>query len=138
MRKGLPAARASRCTWSRLPSRYRPIGARARGRSMRWSRSWCAHAPRNTCGDTTATSGRPVRRRPGAPRPDMRVLLLGAGGFIGREVFATLAARGHRVVAAVRDIASAPPFATEPAIAIDMNTDIDVAAWLPRLAGIEA
>src|SRR5258708_26743983 len=68
----------------------------------------------------------------------MRVLLLGAGGFIGRELFAALTARGHRVVAAVRDPASAPPFACEPAMAIDMNQDVEVAAWLPRLAGIDA
>src|SRR5260221_8202513 len=68
----------------------------------------------------------------------MRVLLLGAGGFIGRELFAALTARGHRVVAAVRDPASAPPFACEPAMAIDMNQDVEGAAWLPRLAGIEA
>jgi uncharacterized protein YbjT (DUF2867 family) len=68
----------------------------------------------------------------------VRVLLLGAGGFIGREIFAALARRGHRVVAAVRDPASAPPFAEEPAIAIDMNHDVDVATWLPRLAGVDA
>lgn len=68
----------------------------------------------------------------------MRVLLLGAGGFIGREIFAALVKRGHRVVAAVRDPSRAPPFSDEPAIAIDMNTDVDVAAWLPRLAGIDA
>ena len=68
----------------------------------------------------------------------MRVLLLGAGGFIGRELFAALTRRGHRVVAAVRDPARAPPFAEEPAIAIDMNRDVTVGAWLPRLAGIHA
>ncbi len=68
----------------------------------------------------------------------MRVLLLGAGGFIGREVLATLAGRGHRVVAAVRDIDRAPPFGAESAIAIDLNRDIEAAAWLPRLAGIDA
>ena len=68
----------------------------------------------------------------------MRVLLLGAGGFIGREIFAALTARGHRVVAAVRDPAKAPPFAQEPAIAIDLNVDTGVEAWLPRLAGIDA
>ena len=68
----------------------------------------------------------------------MRVLLLGAGGFIGRELFAALSRRGHRVVAAVRDPASRPPFAGEPAIAVDLNRDVDVATWLPRLAGIDA
>jgi uncharacterized protein YbjT (DUF2867 family) len=68
----------------------------------------------------------------------VRVLLLGAGGFIGREIFSALTRRGHRVVAAVRDPSRAPPFADEPAIAIDMNLDIDAATWLPRLAGIDA
>ena len=68
----------------------------------------------------------------------MRVLLLGAGGFIGREIFAALTRRGHRVVPAVRDPARVPPFCDEPAIAIDMNLDVTVAAWLPRLAGIDA
>ena len=68
----------------------------------------------------------------------MRVLLLGAGGFIGRELFAALTRRGHRVVAAVRDPERAPPFSEEPAIAIDMNRDVEAAAWLPRLAGIDA
>ena len=68
----------------------------------------------------------------------MRVLLLGAGGFIGRELFAALTRRGHRVVAAVRDPSRAPPFAEESAIAIDMNHDVDPATWLPRLAGIDA
>jgi uncharacterized protein YbjT (DUF2867 family) len=68
----------------------------------------------------------------------MRVLLLGAGGFIGRELFAELTRRGHRVVAAVRDPAAAPPFAAERAIAIDLNRDVDARTWLPRLAGIDA
>ena len=68
----------------------------------------------------------------------MRVLLLGASGFIGRELFAALAARGHRVVAAVRDPKRAPPFASEPAIAIDLNRDTDPGAWHARLEGIDA
>jgi uncharacterized protein YbjT (DUF2867 family) len=68
----------------------------------------------------------------------MRILLLGAAGFIGREILAALRARGHRVVPAVRSAASAPPFATERAIEIDLDRDIDAATWMPRLAGIDA
>lgn len=55
----------------------------------------------------------------------MRVFLLGATGFIGREVLAALVARGHEVVPAVRP-------------EIDLNRDTAPEAWLPRLAGIDA
>jgi len=68
----------------------------------------------------------------------LRILLLGASGFIGREVFASLAARGHQVVPAVRRAARAPAFATQRAIEIDLNRDTTVDAWLARLAGIDA
>lgn len=68
----------------------------------------------------------------------MRILLLGAGGFIGRELFAALEARGHRVVAAVRAPESAPPFASHAPIVVDLERDVTPEAWLPRLAGIDA
>ena len=68
----------------------------------------------------------------------MRVLLLGASGFIGRELFAALAARGHRVVAAVRDPASAPPFASEPPRSVDLNRATKPEDWLALLEGIDA
>ena len=68
----------------------------------------------------------------------MRILLLGASGFIGRELFAALAARGHRVVAAVRDPASAPPFATEPPRSVDLNRATKPEDWLALLEGIDA
>ncbi|MBC8023889.1 MAG: SDR family oxidoreductase, partial [Burkholderiales bacterium] len=68
----------------------------------------------------------------------VRILLLGASGFIGRELFAALAVRGHRVVAAVRDPEASPPFSSEPAIRVDLNGDTRPEAWLPRLAGIDA
>ena len=68
----------------------------------------------------------------------MRILLLGASGFIGRELFAALSGRGHGVVAGVRDPGWAPPFAREAPVAVDLNRDVDVETWLPRLAGIEA
>ena len=68
----------------------------------------------------------------------MRILLLGASGFIGRELFAALTERGHRVVAAVRDAVAAPPFASEAPIVVDLNRDITAQAWTARLAGIDA
>jgi uncharacterized protein YbjT (DUF2867 family) len=68
----------------------------------------------------------------------MRVLLLGAGGFIGREIFAALTARGHRVVPAVRKAGSAPPFAAERAVVVDLDRDVAADAWVPRLEGIDA
>ena len=68
----------------------------------------------------------------------MRILLLGASGFIGREVFAALAARGHEVVPAVRDARRAPLFSRPRAIEIDLNRDTDPATWIARLAGIDA
>jgi uncharacterized protein YbjT (DUF2867 family) len=74
----------------------------------------------------------------------MRILLLGANGFIGRHLLARLAAAGHDVVPAVRRPAEADrllpaPAAIAPAsIAIDLNHDTRPADWLPRLAGIDA
>jgi uncharacterized protein YbjT (DUF2867 family) len=68
----------------------------------------------------------------------MRILLLGASGFIGRELFAALVKRRHRVVAAVRDLAAAPPFAGEPAVLVDLNQDTNPVTWLSRVAGIDA
>ena len=68
----------------------------------------------------------------------MRILLIGASGFIGRELFAALEERGHRVVAAVRNPAAAPRFAREAPITIDLNQDTTVDSWIPRLDGIDA
>ena len=65
----------------------------------------------------------------------MRILLLGANGFIGRYLFAALARRGHHVLAAVRDPRRSPGLET---IAIDMNRDTTTEAWLPRLRGVDA
>ena len=52
----------------------------------------------------------------------MRILVIGAGGFIGRHVCATLAAAGHHAVAA----------ALRPTPAWDSP-----AAWAPQLAGMD-
>jgi len=68
----------------------------------------------------------------------MRILLLGASGFIGRELFTALEARGHRVVPAIRHGSRPPPFATAPAIECDLDRDLDPETWMPRLAEIDA
>lgn len=69
----------------------------------------------------------------------MRVLLTGANGFIGGHLLAGLAARGHAVIAAVRDpqaLRRKSP-GTE-AIAVDFNRDHSSDTWRPRLVGIDA
>jgi uncharacterized protein YbjT (DUF2867 family) len=68
----------------------------------------------------------------------MRILLIGASGFIGRELFAALEARGHAVVPAVRRLHAAPPFAREAAVQVDLARDLDPATWTPRLQRIDA
>lgn len=65
----------------------------------------------------------------------MRVLLTGAGGFIGRRLAQALLDAGHEVRCAVRDPARvAPPL---QAVAADFARDHAVADWLPRLQGID-
>lgn len=68
----------------------------------------------------------------------MRVLLLGASGFIGREILAILAARGHRVVAAVRNRASAPGFGADTVVTIDLDRATDPDDWAEHLADCDA
>ncbi len=69
----------------------------------------------------------------------MRILLLGANGFIGGYLLAHLRGRGHEVVAAVRHperlAGAAGPGA---AIRVVLNFDTTPENWLPRLAGIDA
>lgn len=62
----------------------------------------------------------------------MKVLLCGARGFIGRHIAAALRAAGHEVLATV----SGPPGPGE--LRVDFARDTTAAAWLPRLAGIDA
>lgn len=69
----------------------------------------------------------------------MRILLTGANGFIGSHIAATLLADGHHLVAAVRQPEKFKArFPAAAVIAIDMNVDTQVEAWLPRLKGIDA
>jgi uncharacterized protein YbjT (DUF2867 family) len=68
----------------------------------------------------------------------MRVLFLGASGFLGRELAAALAQRGHEIVPAVRTPSRVAAMSFRPAVIIDLNRDTSPEAWMPRLAGIDA
>ncbi|QJR16287.1 NAD(P)H-binding protein [Usitatibacter palustris] len=68
----------------------------------------------------------------------MRILLLGANGFIGGYLMANLRSRGHEVIAAVRDPERLAGAAKPAAIRVDLNNDVTPEAWMPRLAGIDA
>jgi uncharacterized protein YbjT (DUF2867 family) len=67
----------------------------------------------------------------------LRVLLTGAGGFIGSQVLTSLTKSGHEVVACTRS-GSIEPAGAIHAIACDFARDLDPRTWLPRLQGIEA
>lgn len=68
----------------------------------------------------------------------VRILLTGAGGFIGSALVEALSARGHEVVLAVRDTAAAARrWPMHASVAVDFAADHAVADWLPRLDGID-
>ncbi len=62
-----------------------------------------------------------------------RILVTGAAGFLGRALCPTLAARGHRVVAAVRDAATPVEGAEMHALG-EFGPDTD---WAPALSGVD-
>lgn len=62
----------------------------------------------------------------------MNILLCGASGFVGRHLETALRNAGHKVRRGVRR-----PRATDD-IAIDYRNDVEIATWIPRLAGIDA
>jgi uncharacterized protein YbjT (DUF2867 family) len=69
----------------------------------------------------------------------VRILLTGANGFIGGQLLAGLAARGHEIVGAVRNPgALRGRFPGVDAIAVDFNRDTSITDWTPRLSGIDA
>src|ERR1700722_18639501 len=79
------------------------------------------------------------RRRPGQAYPGgrssvARILVTGAGGFIGAALCPALAARGHGVVAGLRHATPAPAGAT-PAVLGEIGPRTD---WSAALRGGEA
>lgn len=69
----------------------------------------------------------------------MRVMVVGASGFIGRRVAGALLAAGHEVVAAVRRVGETRR--TFPGITVircDLSVDTTPDAWLPRIKGCDA
>ena len=62
----------------------------------------------------------------------MRVLVCGARGFIGQQVVQRLRAQGHEVISGVSREAGAQD------VLVDYARDVDAAAWLPRLQGVDA
>lgn len=68
----------------------------------------------------------------------MRILIVGAYGFIGSHLAAHLHALGHEIVAAGRNVAYAraryPHFQW---VHCDLNKDLSAEVWAPRLANID-
>lgn len=68
----------------------------------------------------------------------MRVLVVGAGGFLGARIAAALRERGHEVLPCGRDAAALRRrFPGASPVIAELARD-GAAAWLPRLAGVEA
>lgn len=68
----------------------------------------------------------------------MHILLLGAGGFIGRHILSELLASGHRVRAVARDVSVLRDM--EPGaewIGLDLARAINADDWAQHLAGID-
>lgn len=69
----------------------------------------------------------------------MRILILGATGFIGARLATRLLADGHRLCAAVRDPERlARRFPEIAAVRADLNRMIGTEAWRPLLGGMDA
>lgn len=61
----------------------------------------------------------------------MKILILGASGFIGRHLAAALQTKGHEIIRGVRQLR----LPTD--IAVDFCKDTVKASWLPRLQGVD-
>ncbi len=69
----------------------------------------------------------------------MRVLITGATGFIGGAIARALLRQGHELVCAVRDpVRLQLGEGAWRAVPIDLAHSLDVAAWKPHLAGVDA
>ncbi|QPQ55177.1 SDR family oxidoreductase [Allosphingosinicella flava] len=68
----------------------------------------------------------------------MRILLLGAGGFIGRHIMSELIAHGHDVIAVVRrDAGLSGAFPNARFRSMDLAAAIDPSAWTEPLRGVD-
>lgn len=68
----------------------------------------------------------------------MRILVLGAGGFIGRHVVARLLAEGHEVTGVARSTGALElAFPQARWLAMDLGKAVRAGEWLAALAGIE-
>lgn len=69
----------------------------------------------------------------------MRILVLGAAGFIGRHIVSELLSSGHVPVGAVRRVPDfVRAFPAVEAIDCDLTRDLSAADWAPRLKTIDA
>lgn len=69
----------------------------------------------------------------------MRILLLGAAGFIGRHILADLLNAGHNVVGVARNVTSlTPAFPEAQFLQLDLAKTVQAADWASHLAGIDA
>ena len=68
----------------------------------------------------------------------MVVLILGSSGFIGSRLANALSAAGHRVICTRRRSAVGARAACSETIHVDFVSDTHPAAWLARLAGVDA
>ncbi len=68
----------------------------------------------------------------------MRILVVGAGGFIGRHILTELVSAGHQVIGAVRGPERlSPAFPRVDFIACDLARDLEPASWRTRLANVD-
>jgi uncharacterized protein YbjT (DUF2867 family) len=70
----------------------------------------------------------------------VRILVVGASGFIGTALVARLVTAGHEVVAVSRSKAASPPVAATGVteVALDVAQATRLEDWAPVLAGVEA
>ena len=68
----------------------------------------------------------------------MRIMLLGAGGFIGRHVLSELLTAGHEVIGVVRGLDNLPTaFPQAHFISLDLTQAKEPDAWLHHLVGVD-